>query len=332
MSVATIKAPITVTVTGAAGAIGYALLPRIASGQMFGEDQPINLNLLELPQALDALRGVEMELHDCAFPLLNRVTITDDVVAAFSGTDWALLVGSVPRKQGMERSDLLHINAEVFKVQGNALNEHAKKSAKVLVVGNPCNTNALITMNHAPNLDPNHFFAMTMLDENRAVSQLAERAKVPSTDVNINIWGNHSSTLYPDIDNATIQGRPAREVIQDQHWLENDFVQAVQQRGAAIIKARGASSAFSAANGVVDTVRSVCGLNGNRLFSLSLPSNGEYGAEKGLFVSYPCRHQDGKITIENGLKHSDYSLQKIQATFDELSQEAETVRKAGLVS
>ncbi len=322
---------ITVTVTGAAGQIGYSLLFRIASGQMFGPEQSVKLRLLELPQALDALQGVAMELEDCAFPLLQEIVCTSDLTEAFQGTNWALLVGSVPRKAGMERSDLLKINGAIFSAQGKAINDVAADDVRVLVVGNPCNTNCLITMHHAPKVPRNRFFAMTQLDENRAKTQLALKAQVPVTEVkNMIIWGNHSATQYPDFFNAQISGKQVPEVIQDEVWLQGEFIQTVQQRGAAIIKARGASSAASAANAVVDCVYRLTHTT-SEPFSVCLCSEGQYGIEKGLIFSYPCINQAGTIKVVEGLSHHAFSQEKIELTERELKQERDTVRELGLI-
>ena len=285
------KSPIKVAVTGAAGQIGYSLLFRIASGSMFGPDQPVDLQLIEIPQALGALEGVVMELDDCAFPLLKKVTPTADLDEGFRGVNWALLVGSVPRKQGMERKDLLGINGKIFVGQGQAIERSAAKDVRVLVVGNPCNTNCLIAMNNAKGVPQDRWFAMTRLDENRAKTQLAKKAGVDVTSVtNLTIWGNHSATMYPDFYNARIDGRAATDVISDQSWYENTVIPTVQQRGAAIIKARGSSSAASAANAVVDTVRSlVTPTPEGDSYSVAICSKGDYGIEQGLIASMPIR-------------------------------------------
>src|SRR5690349_4835100 len=283
------KTPIKVAVTGAAGQIGYALLFRIASGQMFGPDQPLILHLIEIPDALGALDGVVMELYDCAFPLLESVAPTADLNEGFKDVNWALLVGSVPRKAGMERKDLLGINGKIFIGQGKAIEKNASKDARVLVVGNPCNTNCLIAMNNAPGVPRDRWFAMTKLDENRAKSQLAKKASVDVTAVsNLAVWGNHSSTMYPDFFNARIHNRPVPDVIGHHEWLEKDFLTTVQKRGAAIIEARGLSSAASAANAVVDTVRALTNPTAaGDFFSVAVCSDGSYGIEKGLMFSYP---------------------------------------------
>lgn len=318
------KEPIRVAVTGAAGNIGYALVFRIASGQMFGLDQPVALNLIEIEPALNALRGVSMELDDCAFPLVTEIVQTANLAEGFTDCDWALLVGSVPRKQGMERADLLGINGKIFTGQGKAINENAKATCKTLVVGNPCNTNALIAMTSAGNIPDENFFAMTRLDENRAKTQLAQKAGVPVTAVTeLAIWGNHSPTMYPDFYNAKINGQPAHEVIGDESWLRETFVPAVGKRGAAIIEARGASSAASAANAVVDTVVSLTTPTpAGEFHSVCLKSKGEYGTPEGLITSFPIRvDAAGQISIVEGLSHSDWALGKIQASNQELLDE-----------
>jgi malate dehydrogenase len=316
-----------VAVTGAAGQIGYALLFRIASGQMFGPDTEVDLNLLELEQALPALRGVVMELDDCAFPLLHSVTATSDAAVAFKDADWALLVGSVPRKAGMERADLLKINGGIFVAQGSAIAANAKPGCKTLVVGNPCNTNAFVARSVARGMDPKNFFAMTMLDQNRAVTQLAQKAGVRVSDVeNLIIWGNHSPTMYPDFANATISGKPVPEVIADRSWLEGEFLTTVQKRGAAIIEARGASSAASAANAVVDTVRNLTTATPQgRYFSVAVPSDGSYGIPEGIMFSFPVRSDGENWSIVQGISHGDFGRGKLDVTRDELLSEREAV-------
>ena len=317
--------PIRVAVTGAAGQIGYSLLFRIASGAMFGPNQPVVLHLVEIPdeKALKALSGVVMELEDCAFPLLKGVVPTADLAEGFKGVNWSILVGAVPRKQGMERKDLLGINGKIFTGQGQAIQKNAAPDSRVLVVGNPCNTNALIAMNNAPGVPRDRWFAMTMLDENRAKTQLAKKA---STDVaavsNLAIWGNHSSTMYPDFFNAKIHNRPVPDVIGHREWLEKDFIGIVQKRGAAIIEARGLSSAASAANAVVDTVRQLTTPtpSGN-WFSVAVCSDGSYGIEKGLMFSYPMRSDGKKWEIVQDLPVGDFSRAKITATENELKEE-----------
>src|SRR5215467_10076978 len=305
--------PIKVAVTGAAGQIGYALLFRIASGEMFGPDQPLTLHLIEIPSMLGALDGVVMELHDCAFPLVESIVPTADLDEGFRDINWALLVGSVPRKAGMERKDLLGINGKIFIGQGQAIERNSNANVRVLVVGNPCNTNCLIAMNNAKEIPRDRWFAMTRLDENRAKAQLAHKAGVEITRVtNMAIWGNHSSTQYPDFYNAKIDNKPANEVIGDEKWLKEDFIAAVQQRGAAVIKARGLSSAGSAANAVVDTVFSLLNDTPDTDWhSVALCSDGSYGVEKGLICSFPVRVRDGKWEILQGLRINDFSRAKI---------------------
>jgi len=317
------KTPIRVAVTGAAGHIGYSLLFRIASGSMFGADQPVILHLIEIEPALPALGGVVMELQDCAFPLLKGVTPTASLDEGFKGVDWALLVGSVPRKAGMERKDLLGINGKIFTGQGRAIAKHAAPGVRILVVGNPCNTNCLIAMNNAPSVPRDRWFAMTMLDQNRAVAQLAQKSGKETTDVsNLAIWGNHSSTMYPDFYNAKIGGRPAVDVIKDETWFKDTFLPTVQQRGAAIIKARGLSSAASAANAVVDTVRNLTGATREGdWFSVAVCSEGSYGIESGLMYSFPVRSDGSKWRIVQGVGLTDFSKSKITATENELKEE-----------
>ena len=322
------KDPITVSVTGAAGQIGYALLFRIASGSMFGPDQPVNLRLIEIEPGMKALQGVVMELDDCAFPLLNEIVPTCDLNEGFKGTNWALLVGSVPRGPGMERKDLLGINGKIFTGQGQAIAANAASDVRVLVVGNPCNTNCLIAMNAAKGIPNNRFFAMTRLDENRAKSQLAAKAGVHNSAVtNLCIWGNHSATQYPDYTNAKINGAPVTDAISDTAWLQGEFISTVQQRGAAIIQARGASSAASAANGVVDTVRSLTTPTpAGDWTSVAVCSSGEYGIDAGLIASMPIRTNDGKTwEVVQGVPVDDFSRQKINATVQELREEKEAV-------
>ena len=322
------KAPIKVAVTGAAGQIGYSLLFRIASGQMFGPEQPVSLHLIEIPQALEALNGVVMELQDCAFPLLEDVVPTSDLDKGFGGVNWALLVGSVPRKAGMERSDLLGINGKIFTGQGQAIARSAAEDVRVVVVGNPCNTNCLIAMNNADGVPNDRFFAMTRLDENRAAAQLAAKADAHARDVtNMTIWGNHSATQYPDFYNAKINGKPATEVIADSAWLEGEFIKTVQQRGAAIIQARGASSAASAANAVVDTVRSLTTPTpAGGWHSVCVCSDGSYGIDEGLIASFPVRSDGEKWEIVQGVPVNDFSRAKIDATVAELREEREAVK------
>ena len=321
------KTPIKVAVTGAAGQIGYALLFRIASGQMFGTDQPLALHLIEIPDALGALDGVVMELHDCAFPLLESVIPTADLNEGFRDINWALLVGSVPRKAGMERKDLLGINGKIFIGQGQAIEKNAASDVRVLVVGNPCNTNCLIAMNNAKEIPSDRWFAMTRLDENRARAQLAHKAGVGIGLVtNMTIWGNHSSTQYPDFYNARIDNRPANEVIGDEKWLKEEFIATVQQRGAAVIKARGLSSAGSAANAVIDTVFSLTNdTPDNNWHSVAVCSDGSYDVEKGLISSFPVRVRGGKCEIVQGVPINDFSRTKIDASVGELKEEKSLV-------
>ena len=322
------NSPITVSVTGAAGQIGYALLFRIASGAMFGPDQPVNLRLIEIEPGMKALQGVIMELDDCAFPLLNDVVATSDLNEGFKGANWALLVGSVPRKAGMERADLLNINGKIFTGQGQAIAATAADDVRVLVVGNPCNTNALIAMNNAEGVPNDRFFAMTRLDENRAKSQLAEKAGVHNRDVtNMCIWGNHSATQYPDFTNAKIKGAPVTDVIDDTEWLQGEFIATVQQRGAAIIATRGASSAASAANGVVDTVRSLTTPTPDGDWtSVAVCSDGSYGIEAGLIASMPIRvDKDGRWDIVPGVELDEFSRGKVDASIQELKEEKDAV-------
>jgi malate dehydrogenase len=320
------KNPIRVAVTGAAGQIGYSLLFRIASGAMFGPDQPVILHLVEIPdeKVQAALGGVVMELDDCAFPLLKGVVPTGDLAEGFKGVNWALLVGSVPRKQGMERKDLLGINGKIFTGQGQAIEKNAAQDVRVLVVGNPCNTNCLIAMNNAKGVPADRWFAMTRLDENRAKSQLAKKAGVDVTSVsNLAIWGNHSATMYPDFGNAKIDKKPVTDVIKDEAWLQGEFISTVQQRGAAIIKARGLSSAASAANAVVDTVASLTKrTTWGDWHSVAVCSNGEYGIEKGLITSFPIRTvSETKWEIVPDVELSAFSRTKIEGTINELKEE-----------
>ncbi|PYK38927.1 MAG: malate dehydrogenase [Verrucomicrobia bacterium] len=319
--------PIKIAVTGAAGQIGYSLIFRIASGEMFGADQPIALHLIEIPNALGALNGVVMELHDCASPLLQSIVPTADLDEGFRDVDWALLVGSVPRKAGMERKDLLGINGKIFIGQGQAIEKNAAADVRVLVIGNPCNTNCLIAMNNAKEIPRDRWFAMTRLDENRARAQLAHKAGVEIARVtNMIIWGNHSATQYPDFYNARIDNRPANEVIGDEEWLKEEFIATVQQRGAAVIKARGLSSAGSAANAIVDTVRF---LNNDTprddCHSVAVCSDGSYNVEKGLISSFPVRVCGGKWEIVQKLPLNDFSRAKIDRSVAELKEEKSLV-------
>lgn len=325
---------IRVAVSGAGGQIGYALLFRLASGAVFGSDTEIELNLLEVTPALPALEGLVMELQDCAFPLLKRVNITDDPKQATDGANWVVLVGAMPRKQGMERSDLLEKNAAIFSVQGAAINSSAADDVKVFVVGNPCNTNALITKAHAPDIPSDRFFAMTMLDENRAKTQLAIQAGVTVDDVeNIIIWGNHSATQFPDYFNSTINGQPTADVIKDDNWLQTGFIPCVQKRGAQVIKARGASSAASAANGIVDGISAlVHDTPAGQMYSMACCSNGEYGVDEGLIYSFPCRTENGVIKIVTDIKHENsFAKECLDKTLNELRQEQNIVRELGLI-
>ncbi|MGF1530743.1 MAG: malate dehydrogenase [Puniceicoccaceae bacterium] len=324
------KKPIHVAVTGAAGQIGYSLLFRIASGAMFGPDQPVVLQLIEIEPAMKAVQGVVMELDDCAFPLLHSVVATSDPAIGFKDADWALLVGSVPRKQGMERADLLGINGKIFVGQGEAIARYAAPEVRVLVVGNPCNTNCMIALNSARrvrDIPPSNFFAMTMLDENRAKSQLAQKAGVPVTEVtNLVVWGNHSPTMFPDFTNARICGKPATESITDLSWLQDTFVPTVAKRGAAIIEARGASSAASAANAVVDTVRALSTPTpSGQAFSVGVYSNGEYGFPEGLIISMPVASDGQTHRILDGFALDPYALAKVEASIKELSDERDLV-------
>ena len=319
--------PVQVTVTGAAGQIGYSLLFRIASGQLLGPDQPIVLRLLEIEPAMRALEGVVMELNDCAFPLLADMEPTSDLKTAFDGTSWALLVGSVPRKAGMERRDLLTINGGIFKPQGQAIAANAAADVRVLVVGNPCNTNCLIARNNAPDVPDDRWFAMTRLDQNRATSQLAMKAGVPVTEVtNVAIWGNHSTTQFPDFAHARIQGRPAPKVIKDEEWLRGPFLETVQKRGAAVIEARGASSAASAASAVIDSVVSIRTPTGPKAWtSLAVVSQGQYGVPEGLVFGYPVRAKKKSWDVVEGIEHDDFAKEKLRVTTEELLAERQEV-------
>ena len=328
----TMKQPVRVAVTGAAGQIGYSLLFRIASGDMLGKDQPVILQLLEITPALKALNGVVMELRDCAFPLLQDVITTDDPEVAFKDADYALLVGAMPRKAGMERGDLLGANGGIFKPQGEAINKVAKRDIKVVVVGNPANTNALIAQQNAPDIDPRQFTALVRLDHNRAISQLAEKTGGAVKDIkNVTIWGNHSSTQYPDLSQATVGGKPALEQV-DRTWYETEYIPTVAKRGAAIIEARGASSAASAASAAIDHMRDwALGTREGEWTSMAIPSDGSYGIPEGLIYGFPVRIKDGKYEIVQGLEVSDFSRGKMDATARELEEERDEVRKLGLV-
>jgi len=319
--------PLRIAVTGAAGQIGYSLLFRIASGAMFGPTQSVILHLIEIEPALPALGGVAMELQDCAFPLLKGVVATANLDEGFRDVNWALLVGSIPRKAGMERKDLLGINGKIFIGQGQAIQKNAASDVRILAVGNPCNTNCLIAMNNAPDVARDRFFAMTRLDENRALAQLANKAGVEVADVsNMAIWGNHSSTQYPDFYNARISGKPATDVITDETWLKGDFIATVQQRGSAIIKARGASSAASAANAIVDSVQSIVQPTpAGDWHSLCICSDGSYDVEKGLISSFPIRSNGQKLEVVQDLPINEFSRSKIDATVKELQEEKSMV-------
>jgi malate dehydrogenase len=316
------KAPVRVLVTGAAGQIGYAVLFRIAAGDMLGKDQPVILHLLEITPALQALNGVVMELNDCAFPLVHGIVATDDVNVAAKDLDYALLVGARPRGPGMERKDLLEANGAIFAPQGKALNANAKRSVKVLVVGNPANTNALIAQQNAPDLDPNCFTAMVRLDHNRALGQLAEKTGAHTTEIKkVTIWGNHSSTQYPDIHQTTVQGKSALSVV-DHAWYKDTFIPTVQQRGAAIIKARGASSAASAACAAIDHMRTwALGTDEGDWISMAVPSDGSYGIQEGVIYGYPVTCKDGKFTIVKNLEINAFSRERMDATEKELREE-----------
>ena len=321
------KSPIKVAITGAAGQIGYALVFRVASGAMFGPDQPVVLHLIEIPAGFEALKGVVMELDDCAFPLLKNVVATTDLDEGFGEVNWALLVGSVPRKAGMERKDLLGINGKIFIGQGQAIEKNAAKDVRILVIGNPCNTNCLIAMNNAKSIPRDRWFAMTRLDENRAKAQLAQKAGADITEVsNMTIWGNHSATQYPDFYNAKIKGRSAADAIADEAWLKETFIPAVQQRGAAIIKARGSSSAGSAANAIVDTVRSLMADTPEGDWnSVAVCSDGSYGVEEGLICSFPVRARGGKWEIVQDVPLNEFSKAKFDASVAELKEEKSMV-------
>ncbi len=325
--------PVRVAVTGAAGQIGYSLVFRIASGSMLGPDTPVALQLLEITPALGALEGVKMELDDCAFPLLTEIVCTDDADTAFGDADVALLVGAMPRKQGMERSDLLSANGGIFKPQGESLSRAAKRDVKVLVVGNPANTNALIAMSNAKDLDPGRFTAMTRLDHNRAITQIAQKLGAAVPDVKkMTIWGNHSTTQYPDLFHCEVAGRNAYEAVDDHEWVENTFIPTVAKRGAAVIEARGASSAASAANAAIDHIRSwSLGTADGDWVSMSIPSDGSYGVPEGIISSFPCTCANGEYSIVQGLDIDDFSRGRIDASTDELVSERDAVRELGLV-
>jgi malate dehydrogenase len=328
-----VSAPVKVTVTGAAGQIGYAILFRVASGQMLGSETSVHLNLLEIPDAIKAAEGTAMELDDCAFPLLAGIDIFDDPKAAFGGANVALLIGARPRGPGMERSDLLEANGGIFKPQGEAINAEAADDVKVLVVGNPANTNCLIAMRNAPDVPPERFNAMTRLDHNRAIAQLAKRtgARVPEI-TNMTIWGNHSTTQYPDLFNCKVRGERAWDVVDDEAWVGDEFIPTVAKRGAAIIDARGASSAASAASAALDHVRDwVLGTPEGDWVSMSVPSDGSYGVEEGLISSFPCTCSDGEWSIVEGLETPDFSRERIDASVAELKEERDAVDELGLI-
>ena len=327
------KSPVRVAVTGAAGQIGYSLLFRIASGEMLGNDQPVILQMLEITPALGALEGVAMELDDCAFPLLAGMVQTDDANVAFADADYGLLVGAMPRKDGMERADLLEANGGIFGPQGKAINDNASKDVKILVVGNPANTNALIAQASAPDLDPKQFTAMMRLDHNRAMTQVAQKTGTTVNDVtNMTIWGNHSATQYPDIFNANVNGQNAAAMINDQEWLESDFIPTVQKRGAAIIKARGLSSAASAANAAIDHMHDwALGTPDGDWVSMGIPSDGSYGVPEGIISSFPVTCANGEYSIVQGLEINDFSRARIDASTAELAAERDTVSGLGLI-
>jgi malate dehydrogenase len=328
-----VSTPVKVTVTGAAGQIGYALLPRIASGGMLGPDTSVELRLLEIPQAMDALAGVVMELEDSAFPLLAGVEISDDPNVAFDGVNIALLVGARPRGKGMERSDLLEANGGIFKPQGEAINAHAADDVRVLVVGNPANTNCLIAKSHAPDVPAERFTAMMRLDHNRAKAQLAKKVDAHVSEVTrMTVWGNHSATQYPDITHALVGDRPATELVTEQEWIENDFIPTVQKRGAAIIEARGASSAKSAASAAIDHIHDwVLGTPADDWVSMAVPSDGSYDVEEGIISGFPCTCANGEWSIVEGLDIDEFSRERIDASVDELRGERDTVKDLGLV-
>jgi malate dehydrogenase len=328
-----VKTPVRVAVTGAAGQIGYSLLFRIASGQMLGEDQPVILQLLDITPAMDALKGVAMELEDCAFPLLSDIVRTDDPSEAFGDVSYALLVGARPRSKGMERKDLLEANGGIFKPQGKALSDNAASDVKILVVGNPANTNALIAMNNAPNIPNERFTAMTRLDHNRAIAQVAAKTGTTVSDITkMTIWGNHSATQYPDLFHAEVKGQNAAALVNDQAWLESDFIPTVQQRGAAIIEARGLSSAASAANAAIDHMRTwALGSAKGDWVSMAIPSDGSYGVAEGIISSFPVTCANGKYEIVQGLDIDDFSRSRIDASVAELVEERDGVKELGLI-
>ena len=328
------KSPVRVAVTGAAGQIGYSLLFRIASGEMLGQDQPVILQMLEVTPALGALDGVAMELDDCAFPLLAGMVKSDDANVAFGDADYALLVGAMPRRDGMERADLLEANGGIFGPQGKAINDSASRDVKVLVVGNPANTNALIAQAAAPDIDPKQFTAMTRLDHNRAMTQVAQKTDSSINDItNMTIWGNHSATQYPDLFHTKVNGQSAAELVNDADWMENDFIPTVQKRGAAIIKARGSSSAASAANAAIDHMHDwALGTPEGDWVSMAIPSDGSYGAPEGIITSFPCTVSNGEYSIVQGLELNEFSQTKIDASTSELVAERDTVAGLGLIT
>jgi malate dehydrogenase len=325
--------PVKVTVTGAAGQIGYAILFRVASGQLLGPDTPVSLSLLEIPDALQAAEGTAMELEDCAFSLLAGVSIHDQANDAFDGCNVALLIGARPRTKGMERSDLLEANGGIFKPQGQAINDHAADDVKVLVVGNPANTNCLIAMSNAPDVPSERFTAMTRLDHNRAIAQVAAKLGVPVSEVtNVTIWGNHSTTQYPDLVHAKVSGESAWDVVDDEAWIADEFIPRVQKRGAEVIETRGASSAASAANAAIDHVHDwVLGTPDGDWVSMSVPSDGSYSVDEGLISGFPCTCSGGEWKIVEGLEIDDFSRERIDASADELKQERDAVRELGLI-
>lgn len=327
------KKRVKVAITGAAGQIGYALVFRVASGQMFGPETEVELNLLELEQALPSLQGVAMELDDCAFPLLKKVTITSDVNVAMKDVNWAVLVGAMPRKQGMERSDLLKMNGKIFFTQGKAINDHAASDVRIFVVGNPCNTNCLIAMHHAPDVPRDRFYAMMMLDQLRSRSQLALKAGVDVTAVkHMIVWGNHSATQYPDFYHATINGQPVTQVITDINWLQNDFISIVQKRGAEVIKARGASSAASAANAAIEAIYQLThDTDQGECYSIARASQGEYDIDEGLIFSVPCRTEGGQLKVITQITQNEFGQKRIHLSRDELRSERDAVKELGLI-
>jgi malate dehydrogenase len=328
-----VKTPVRVAVTGAAGQIGYSLLFRIASGQLLGDDQPVILHLLDITPALGALKGVAMELDDCAFPLLQGIVQTDDPNEAFGDVNFAMLVGARPRSKGMERKDLLEANGAIFTVQGKALSDNAASDVRILVVGNPANTNALIAMNNAPNIPNGRFTAMTRLDHNRAKAQLATKTGTTVNDITkMTIWGNHSATQYPDLFHAEVKGQNAAELVNDQAWLEGEFIPTVQQRGAAVIEARGLSSAASAANAAIDHIRTwALGSVAGDWVSMAIPSDGSYGVSEGLISSFPVTCSGGEYSVVQGLDIDDFSRARIDASVAELAEERDAVRELGLI-